>query len=89
MNLRGIDATVMLQSSVGQLAPPKKEQVQSAGQHALDWWSLAAIAPAIIILLGFLFLFFYGVFQSLTDLKFGRPLVRFIGVTNYEVAIKT
>ncbi|RXH28945.1 ABC transporter permease [Bradyrhizobium nanningense] len=89
MNLRGIDATVTLQSSVGQLAPHQNEQVQKAEQHALDWWSLAAIAPAIIVLLGFLFLFFYGVFQSLTDLKFGRPLVRFIGLTNYEAAIKT
>ncbi|WP_128931871.1 carbohydrate ABC transporter permease [Bradyrhizobium zhanjiangense] len=89
MDLRGTDATVTLQSSAGQLAPSKNEQVQSVEQHALDWWSLAAIAPAIIILLGFLFLFFYGVFQSLTDLKFGRPLVRFIGFTNYEVAIKT
>ncbi|PDT64300.1 ABC transporter permease [Bradyrhizobium ottawaense] len=89
MDLRGTEATVTLQSSAGQLAPSKNEQVQSAEQHALDWWSLAAIAPAIIILLAFLFLFFYGLFQSLTDLKFGRPLVRFIGFTNYEVAIKT
>ncbi|MDA9404570.1 MULTISPECIES: carbohydrate ABC transporter permease [Bradyrhizobium] len=89
MDLRGTDATVTLQSSAGQLASSKDEQVQNAEKHGLDWWSLAAIAPAIIILLGFLFLFFYGIFQSLTDLKFGRPLVRFIGFTNYEVAIKS
>ncbi|SFN80514.1 carbohydrate ABC transporter membrane protein 1, CUT1 family [Bradyrhizobium sp. Rc3b] len=89
MDLQGIDAIVTLQSSADQLASSKNEQVQKAERNALDWWSLAAIAPAIIILLGFLFLFFYGVFQSLTDLKFGRPVVRFIGFTNYEVAIKT
>ncbi|MGY3033799.1 multiple sugar transport system permease protein [Bradyrhizobium sp. USDA 4354] len=89
MDLQGIDAIVTLQSSADQLASSKNEQVQKAEQNAHDWWSLAAIAPAIIILLGFLFLFFYGVFQSLTDLKFGRPVVRFIGFTNYEVAIKT
>nr|GAJ37849.1 probable ABC transporter permease protein y4oQ [Bradyrhizobium sp. DOA9] len=42
-----------------------------------------------MILLGFLFLFFYGVFQSLTDLKFGRPLVHFTGLANYAALIKT
>ncbi|MCP3367678.1 carbohydrate ABC transporter permease [Bradyrhizobium cajani] len=89
MDLQGIDAIGTLQSSADQLASSKNEQAQKAEQNALDWWSLAAIAPAIIILLGFLFLFFYGVFQSLTDLKFGRPVVRFIGFTNYEMVIKT
>ncbi|KYK46017.1 ABC transporter permease [Bradyrhizobium liaoningense] len=89
MDFRGIDAIVTLQSSADQLASSKDEEVKNAEQYALDWRSLAAIAPAIIILLGFLFLFFYGLFQSLTDLKFGRQLVRFVGFTNYEVAINT
>lgn len=46
------------------------------------------MAPAVIILLGFLLLFFYGVFQSLTDLKLGRPLVRFVGLANYAALMK-
>ncbi|WP_246740436.1 carbohydrate ABC transporter permease [Bradyrhizobium sp. LCT2] len=78
-----------LQSTVTQLAAPKDEPVKSADGRRFDWWSIAAVAPAIIILLGFLFLFFYGVYQSLTDLRFGRPLVRFIGLNNYAALIKT
>ncbi|WP_024512712.1 sugar ABC transporter permease [Bradyrhizobium sp. ARR65] len=88
MDLPGLDAIVTLRSSVSQLAPSEAEEL-TAEERALDWWSLAAIAPAIIILLGFLFLFFYGVFQSLTDLRFGRPLVHFVGLSNYAVLIKT
>jgi len=80
---------VTLQSSTSQLASSKDKAVESAEEPRLDWWSIAAIAPAIIILLGFLFLFFYGVFQSLTDLKFGRPLVHFVGLDNYTALIKT
>ncbi|WP_456749074.1 carbohydrate ABC transporter permease [Bradyrhizobium sp. USDA 4341] len=78
-----------LQSTVTQLAAPKDEPVKSADGRRFDWWSIAAVAPAIIILLGFLFLFFYGVYQSLTDLRFGRPLVHFIGLNNYAALIKT
>ncbi|WP_235940580.1 carbohydrate ABC transporter permease [Bradyrhizobium hipponense] len=78
-----------LQPSASQLASSKDKAVRSAEERRLDWWSIAAIAPAIIVLLGFLFLFFYGVFQSLTDLKFGRPLVHFIGLSNYAALIKT
>ncbi|MDN4985782.1 MULTISPECIES: carbohydrate ABC transporter permease [Bradyrhizobium] len=85
----GLDAIVTLQSSVSQLASAQDGAAKSASPPRLDWWSIAAIAPAVLILLGFLFLFFYGVFQSLTDLKFGRPLVHFIGLTNYAALIKT
>lgn len=77
-----------LKSSTSQLASSKDKAVRSA-EPGLDWWSIAAVAPAIMILLGFLFLFFYGVFQSLTDLKFGRPLVHFIGLNNYAALIKS
>ncbi|MCP1909713.1 multiple sugar transport system permease protein [Bradyrhizobium elkanii] len=77
-----------LQSSNSQLASPKRKAV-SVQDPRFDWWSVAAITPAIIVLLGFLILFFYGVFQSLTDLKFGRPLVHFIGLNNFAALIKT
>ncbi|MGV7214878.1 carbohydrate ABC transporter permease [Bradyrhizobium sp. UFLA05-112] len=89
MDIRGFDGIVTLQTSASQLASSKDKQVKSAEEPRVDWWSFAAIAPAIIILLGFLFLFFYGVFQSLTDLKFGRPLVHFVGLNNYAALIKT
>ncbi|MGY3581638.1 multiple sugar transport system permease protein [Bradyrhizobium sp. USDA 4341] len=89
MDFRGFNGIVTLQSTVTQLAAPKDEPVKSADGRRFDWWSIAAVAPAIIILLGFLFLFFYGVYQSLTDLRFGRPLVHFIGLNNYAALIKT
>lgn len=89
MDFRGFNGIVTLQSTVTQLAAPKDEPVKSADRRRFDWWSIAAVAPAIIILLGFLFLFFYGVYQSLTDLRFGRPLVHFIGLNNYAALIKT
>ncbi|OKO81847.1 sugar ABC transporter permease [Bradyrhizobium sp. NAS96.2] len=87
MDFQRSDAIVTLQSSTGQLASSKDEAVTV--ESRLDWWSIAALAPAITILLGFLLLFFYGVFQSLTDLKFGRPQVHFIGLDNYAALIKT
>ncbi|MDF0492945.1 carbohydrate ABC transporter permease [Bradyrhizobium yuanmingense] len=89
MDLRGSDGIATLQSSTNQLASSKHETATGLEEPRLDWWSIAAIAPAITILLGFLFLFFYGVFQSLTDLKFGRPLVRFIGLDNYVTLVNT
>ncbi|MCP3476063.1 sugar ABC transporter permease [Bradyrhizobium sp. CCGUVB1N3] len=89
MDLRGSDGIVTLQSSASQLSTSKDRVERRAEEPRIDWWSIAAIAPAIIILLGFLFLFFYGVFQSLTDLKFGRLLVHFVGLSNYAVLIKT
>ncbi|MET4323495.1 multiple sugar transport system permease protein [Bradyrhizobium sp. RT5a] len=89
MDLRGSDGIVTLQPSASELAPPRDETVRRAEKLRLDWWSISAIAPTIIILLGFLFLFFYDVFQSLTDLKFGRPLVHFMGLNNYAALIKT
>ncbi|MDX8449684.1 carbohydrate ABC transporter permease [Mesorhizobium captivum] len=46
-------------------------------------FSLAIILPAVLILLGFLLLFFYGVYQSLTDLRLGRPIAKFVGFDNY------
>jgi len=55
----------------------------------VDWVSLVVIAPAVLILLGFLLLFFYGVYQSLTDLRLGRPTVRFVGFANYVALMKT
>ncbi|WP_018319396.1 carbohydrate ABC transporter permease [Bradyrhizobium sp. WSM2793] len=89
MDIPGSHGIVTLQSSTSQLASPKDKAVRRAQDSRLDWWSIAAITPAIIVLLGFLFLFFYGVFQSVTDLKFGRPLVHFIGLNNYAALIKT
>lgn len=89
MDLRGSDGLVTLQSSASPLVASNDKAVARAEQSHLDWWSIAAIAPAITILLGFLFLFFYGVFQSLTDLKFGRPLVHFVGLNNYAALIKS
>jgi multiple sugar transport system permease protein len=67
------------------------ERVGSAGpatmqdRRPVDWFSLIAVAPAIVILLGFLFLFFYGVYQSLTNLQFGASTMRFVGFKNYVV----
>ncbi|MGY4399349.1 multiple sugar transport system permease protein [Bradyrhizobium sp. USDA 3315] len=89
MGLRGLNGIVTLRSSTDQLAPPKDTTIRSARYSRLDWWSLAAIAPAIIVLVGFLFLFLYGVLQSMTDLKFGRAVVHFIGLNNYAALIKT
>ncbi|MEY9647351.1 multiple sugar transport system permease protein [Bradyrhizobium elkanii] len=89
MGLPGSNGIVTLQSSTSRLASPKDKAITSARYSRLDWWSIAAIAPAIIVLLGFLFLFLYGVFQSLTDLKFGRAVVHFIGIDNYAALIKT
>ncbi len=61
----------------------------SLADRQVDWFSLAVIAPAVLILLGFLLLFFYGVYQSLTDLRLGRPVVRFVGFANYAALMKT
>ncbi|WP_341643241.1 ABC transporter permease subunit [Thauera sp. SDU_THAU2] len=53
--------------------------VDGLSDRRVDWLSLAVIAPAVLILVGFLLLFFYGVWQSLTDLRLGRPAVGFVG----------
>jgi multiple sugar transport system permease protein len=66
-----------------------KDARGEANRHSVDWFSLVAIAPAIIILLVFLLLFFYGVYQSLTNLKFGAPTMHFIGLKNYAVLLQT
>ena len=41
------------------------------------------ILPSVIVLLCFLFVFFYGVYLSFTDLKLGKPTVNFAGLKNY------
>ncbi|MCA0022009.1 MULTISPECIES: carbohydrate ABC transporter permease [unclassified Mesorhizobium] len=51
--------------------------------RSIDWFSLAIILPAVLILFGFLLLFFYGVYQSLTDLRLGRPIAKFVGFANF------
>ncbi|MBX4899772.1 sugar ABC transporter permease [Rhizobium bangladeshense] len=62
---------------------------KSENPTQVDWFSLIVIAPAVLILLGFLLLFFYGVYQSLTDLRLGRPIVRFVGFANYAALMNT
>lgn len=42
-----------------------------------------ALLPAVLILGGFVILFLYGVYQSLTDFRFGRARVDFEGLKNY------
>lgn len=66
-----------------------KGKTESPTAQQVDWFSLVVIAPAVLILLGFLLLFFYGVYQSLTDLRLGRPIVRFVGFANYASLMKT
>lgn len=44
---------------------------------------LVSLLPAIFILGGFILLFFWGFYQSLTDLRFGRPDADFVGWENY------
>ncbi|RWI16600.1 MAG: sugar ABC transporter permease [Mesorhizobium sp.] len=88
MGLRGSSMSVSTQPSNSLVAASAVATVRGGARQAVDWWSIAAIAPAVLILLGFLLLFFYGVYQSLTDLKLGRPLVRFIGLANYAALMK-
>ncbi|MFV0294377.1 MAG: carbohydrate ABC transporter permease [Paracoccus sp. (in: a-proteobacteria)] len=45
---------------------------------------LITLLPAIIILGGFMLLFLWGLYQSLTDLRFGRANVNFEGLGNYQ-----
>lgn len=44
---------------------------------------MAALLPAVLILGGFFLLFLWGFWQSLTDLRFGRPDTEFVGLKNY------
>ena len=44
---------------------------------------LIALLPAVLILGGFILLFFWGFYQSLTDMRFGRTSVDFEGFGNY------
>lgn len=43
-----------------------------------------SLLPAILILGGFILLFLWGFYQSLTDLRFGRARVDFEGFRNYD-----
>lgn len=49
---------------------------------ALFLW--VSLLPAILILGGFILLFLWGFYQSLTDLRFGRARVDFEGFRNYD-----
>ncbi len=66
-----------------------RQNAHRGKERSTDWFSLAIILPAVLILLGFLVLFFYGVYQSFTDLRLGRPNVRFVGFANYVALGKT
>lgn len=44
---------------------------------------LVSLLPAVLILGGFVLLFFWGFYQSLTDMRFGRTRVDFEGLGNY------
>ena len=44
---------------------------------------LVSLLPAVLILGGFILLFFWGFYQSLTDMRFGRTRVDFEGIGNY------
>lgn len=54
-----------------------------ADRRRRDWLGILVILPAVLVLLGFLLLFLYGAYQSLTDLRLGRPRVNFVGLSNY------
>lgn len=43
-----------------------------------------SLLPAVLILGGFILLFFWGFYQSLTDYRFGRPNSDFVGFKNYS-----
>lgn len=88
MELRSSSVSVSAQPSKSLAPSSRVTTVRGGAKLGVDWWSIVAVAPAVIILLGFLLLFFYGVYQSLTDLKLGRPLIRFIGLANYSALIK-
>ena len=64
-------------------------RVDRNGRRRSELLSLLVVAPAVLILLGFLLLFFYGVWQSLTDLRLGRPIIHFVGFANYLALFRT
>lgn len=80
-------AAVQSDRSVG--GAKRGGSVGGIAESKVDWISVAVVAPAILILGGFLLLFFYGVWQSLTDLRLGRPVVKFVGFANYAALVKT
>lgn len=44
---------------------------------------LVSLLPAVLILAGFFLLFLWGIYQSLTDMRFGKSTVNFVGIDNY------
>ncbi|MXX89143.1 MAG: sugar ABC transporter permease [Boseongicola sp. SB0677_bin_26] len=56
-----------------------------AYKKARSWnaFLLVSLLPAVLILGGFVLLFFWGFYQSLTDMRFGRTRVDFEGLGNY------
>lgn len=49
---------------------------------------MVSLLPAVLILGGFMLLFFWGFYQSLTDFRFGRARVDFEGFNNYIYLFK-
>ncbi len=54
------------------------------GRKSGSTFILISLLPAVLILAGFILLFFWGFYQSLTDMRFGRARVDFEGFGNYE-----
>lgn len=52
-------------------------------QKTKNTFLLITLLPAVVILGGFILLFFWGFYQSLTDMRFGRARVDFEGFGNY------
>lgn len=52
-------------------------------QKTRNTFLLITLLPAVVILGGFILLFFWGFYQSLTDMRFGRARVDFEGFGNY------
>ena len=66
-----------------------QREANGARARSTDWLSVAAVAPAVVILLGFFLLFLYEVYQSFTDLKLGRPMTNFVWLRNYTQAFES
>lgn len=62
--------------------PTKKRSWNARG------FLLISLLPAVLILGGFIILFLWGFYQSLTDFRFGRTKVDFEGLKNYAYLFK-
>lgn len=89
MTSRAPDATAEFHPAAPRSQTGRTARSETGDDRAVDWPSVVAIAPAVLILLTFLLLFFYGVYQSLTDLRFGRPIVKFVGLDNYAALLNS